>query len=70
MRKYVCDKCGVEFDTEFHWSRPSNGYQVPNLWILSIYPIDNILHPNAYKIGEYCQDCVAKIKDTLGKGTP
>lgn len=65
MRKYVCDKCGREFDKEWHWSAPTNGYAVANLWVLTLQPITTSLPLESFKIGEYCEECKNLIEANL-----
>lgn len=67
-RRYICDNCGKEFDSETHLSSPTHGYQVSNLWVLSFYPSATYLHPIAFKLGEYCEDCKVKIEERIRAG--
>ncbi len=67
-RKYICDGCGKWFDSAWHWSSPGNGFEVANLYVLSLYPLGTLEAPNAFKIGEYCDLCQEKIKKILKEG--
>jgi hypothetical protein len=67
-RKYICDNCGKKFDSEWHWSSPTNGYEVSNLYVLVFYPLTTFLHPNSFKFGEYCADCKVKIEARIKEG--